>query len=153
LSSRPVFLSGAVEAQDEGSQLIALATGAAPRELVLDACAGAGGKTLALAAMMNNSGRLIALDPDPKKLEELKKRARRAGVTNLEVLEGDLEALPKKLLGSFDRVLVDAPCTGTGAYRRHPDARLRAEEQQVAEYAAKQRRLVAGAAGALKSGG
>jgi 16S rRNA (cytosine967-C5)-methyltransferase len=153
LASWPLFEQGVIEPQDEGSQLLALALGAGPKETVLDGCAGAGGKTLALAAMMQNTGRVVALDPDPKKLEELRKRARRAGVTNMEAIEGSLEALPEKLRGTCDRVLVDAPCTGSGAYRRHPDARWRANEREVPEYAAKQQRLIAGAAGALKNGG
>jgi 16S rRNA (cytosine967-C5)-methyltransferase len=153
LSSWPELEKGLIEPQDEGSQLLALATGAAPKELVLDACAGAGGKTLALAAMMGGTGRLVALDPEPKKLEELKKRARRAQVTNMEAIEGELEALPEKLKSVFDRVLVDAPCTGSGAWRRHPDARWRVTERELELHTTRQKRLIAGAASALKPGG
>lgn len=153
LASWPEFEQGLIEPQDEGSQLLALATGAAPKELVLDACAGAGGKTLALSAMMGGSGRLVALDPDPKKLEELKLRARRAQITNIEAVTGDLQSLPDKMRGVFDRVLVDAPCSGSGSWRRHPDARWRVREPELAEHHARQQRLIAGALTALKPGG
>jgi 16S rRNA (cytosine967-C5)-methyltransferase len=153
LTTWEAFKQGAIEPQDEGSQLIGLATGAAPGQTVLDACAGAGGKTLQLAAMMGNKGRLIALDPDAKKLEELKRRARRAGITNTETVEGELETLPKRLIGHCDRVLVDAPCTGTGALRRHPDAKKRLEESQLQSFVDRQRRILTAAIGALNPEG
>jgi 16S rRNA (cytosine967-C5)-methyltransferase len=153
LQSWDLYQKGAVELQDEGSQLVGLATGASPGQVVLDACAGAGGKTIQLAAMMENKGRLIALDPDAKKLEELKRRARRAGITNTETLATDLEALPKRLLGACDRVLVDAPCTGSGVFRRHPDAKWRLEERDLESHVDRQARLITSAAGALKAGG
>lgn len=149
----PLYASGLVELQDEGSHLVALATGARPRESVLDACAGAGGKTLALGAMMQGTGRLVALDPDPRKLEELKRRARRAGLTSHEILAGDLEALPSRFRGAFDRVLVDAPCTGSGIFRRHPDARWRITERDLDRSVEQQGRLIAAAVGALRPGG
>src|SRR5262249_32281046 len=114
---------------------------------------GAGGKTLALASMMRNRGRLVALDPEEKKLETLKARARRAQITNAETIATDLEALDRKLMGTFDRVLVDAPCTGTGAFRRHPDARWRTTQADLDHHVARQRRLISGAVTALKPGG
>lgn len=144
---------GLVELQDEGSQLIALATGAAPRDVVLDACAGAGGKTLALASQMRGTGRLVALDHDGKKLEVLKKRARRAKLTSTEALVGDLQGLPKKLIGGFQRVLLDAPCTGTGVLRRHPDAKWRLTEEDLEDHVTRQRRMIGSAATALEPGG
>jgi 16S rRNA (cytosine967-C5)-methyltransferase len=148
-----LFDRGQVEVQDEGSQLIALATKASPREIVLDGCAGAGGKTLALAAMMENTGRLVAIDPDEKKLETLKERARRAGITNMEAVAADLEALDPKFKGAFERVLLDAPCTGTGAIRRQPDARWRITPADLARHVERQRRLVTGAVSALRPRG
>lgn len=148
-----IFREGMVELQDEGSQLVALATGAGPKEIVLDACAGAGGKTLAIAAAMKGTGRLVALDPEPRKIEELKRRARRARITNLETIATDLEALPQRFAGTFDRVLVDAPCTGSGVFRRHPDARWRVSAEDLAAQVRRQKRLLISAAGALKPGG
>ncbi|MCK6550832.1 RsmB/NOP family class I SAM-dependent RNA methyltransferase, partial [Myxococcota bacterium] len=153
LPSWDLFQEGLVELQDEGSQLVALATGARPKDVVLDACAGAGGKTLAIAAEMRGTGRLVALDHDGKKLEVLKKRARRAKLTSTEALVGDLQGLPKKLIGGFSRVLLDAPCTGTGVLRRHPDAKWRLTEEDVDAHVARQGRMIASAATALEPGG
>src|SRR5262249_13388689 len=150
LSSSKLFEEGAIEPMDEGSQLVALALGAQPKEVVLDACAGAGGKTLALAAAMQGTGRLVALDPDAQKLRELEKRARRARITSCEAIEGELEALPKKMIGAFDRVLVDAPCTGSGTLRRHPDLAWRMSERELDAHVARQKRLIACAIGAAK---
>ena len=139
VTSGPTFQSGQVEIQDEGSQLIALLTGAKPGMRVVDWCAGAGGKTLALAGMMGNRGQIAACDVSASRLEGAVRRLRRAGVTNVErhlVAPGDKWA--KRRAGAFDRVLVDAPCTGTGTWRRNPDARHRLEARDLAELAVKQ---------------
>ena len=120
------FIKGAVEVQDEGSQLAALLTAAKPGEQVIDLCAGAGGKTLALAAMMEGKGRLIATDRDKRQLAPIYERLSRAGVHNADVRsprgEGDTLA---DIHASADLVVIDAPCTGTGTWRRNPDAKWR----------------------------
>ncbi len=120
------FIKGAVEVQDEGSQLAALLTGAKPGEQVIDMCAGAGGKTLALAAMMQGKGRLIATDRDKRQLAPIHERLSRAGVHNTEVRtpRGPDDTLSDIKL-SADLVVIDAPCTGTGTWRRNPDAKWR----------------------------
>ncbi len=137
------FTDGLVEIQDEGSQLIALVTGAKPGMRVADYCAGAAGKTLAVAATMANKGRIVACDVSATRLEGAVKRLRRAGVDNAErhLLEpGDRWV--KRRAGQFDRVLVDAPCTGTGTWRRNPDARLRTTPLDVAELSGKQHEIL-----------
>ena len=120
------FIKGAVEVQDEGSQLAALLSGAKPGEQVIDLCAGAGGKTLALAAMMQGKGRLIATDHDKRQLAPIYERLSRAGVHNADVRtpKGDVDTLAD-IHASADLVLIDAPCTGTGTWRRNPDAKWR----------------------------
>ena len=139
VTTGPAFRSGLVEIQDEGSQLVAALTGARPGMRVADLCAGAGGKTLALAMMMQNRGQLLACDVSAARLDGAVRRLRRAGVHNVErhlIEPGDKWA--KRRAGSFDRVLVDAPCTGTGTWRRNPDARLRLTEADLAELLPKQ---------------
>ena len=120
------FIKGAVEVQDEGSQLAALFSAAKPGEQVIDLCAGAGGKTLALAAMMQGKGRLIATDHDKRQLAPIYERLSRAGVHNADVRapKGDADPLAD-IRASADLVLIDAPCTGTGTWRRNPDAKWR----------------------------
>src|SRR5271170_44835 len=120
------FIKGAIEVQDEGSQLAALLSAAKPGEQVIDLCAGAGGKTLALAAMMQGKGRLIATDHDKRQLAPIYERLSRAGVHNCDVRtpKGEGDTLGD-IRGSADLVLIDAPCTGTGAWRRNPDAKWR----------------------------
>src|ERR1700741_2941208 len=120
------FIKGAVEVQDEGSQLAALLSGAKPGEQVIDLCAGAGGKTLALAAMMQGRGRLIATDHDKRQLAPIYERLSRAGVHNADVRapKGDADPLAD-IRASANLVLIDAPCTGTGTWRRNPDAKWR----------------------------
>jgi 16S rRNA (cytosine967-C5)-methyltransferase len=120
------FIKGAVEVQDEGSQLAAQFSAAKPGEQVIDLCAGAGGKTLALAAMMGGKGRLIATDHDKRQLAPIYERLSRAGVHNAEVRapKGDTDPLAD-IKASADLVLIDAPCTGTGTWRRNPDAKWR----------------------------
>ncbi|MEH2627685.1 16S rRNA (cytosine967-C5)-methyltransferase [Bradyrhizobium sp. AZCC 1719] len=120
------FIKGAIEVQDEGSQLAAMFTAAKPGEQVIDLCAGAGGKTLALAAMMQGKGRLIATDRDKRQLAPIYERLSRAGVHNAEIRapKGDTDPLAD-IKSSADLVLIDAPCTGTGTWRRNPDAKWR----------------------------
>jgi 16S rRNA (cytosine967-C5)-methyltransferase len=151
------FKEGLAEMQDAGSQLIALATGARAGETVIDACAGGGGKTLALAAMMRNKGRLVACDVTAARLEDLKPRARRAGAFNLEprVIPADSagEAALRALGGRADVVLVDAPCSGTGAWRRNPDARWRMTAAEVEAFPALQLGVLERYAATAKPGG
>ncbi|MFB9263708.1 RsmB/NOP family class I SAM-dependent RNA methyltransferase [Bradyrhizobium erythrophlei] len=126
IHSEEDFIKGAIEVQDEGSQLAALFSAAKPGEQVIDLCAGAGGKTLALAAMMGGKGRLIATDHDKRQLAPIHERLSRAGVHNCEVRtpRGEADALAD-IKASADLVLIDAPCTGTGTWRRNPDAKWR----------------------------
>jgi 16S rRNA (cytosine967-C5)-methyltransferase len=134
------FREGRFELQDAGSQLIAELTAPPPRGVVLDACAGAGGKTLALGALLGNKGRLVALDVAPKKLLELRERARRAGLTNVQALSVD--ELARARLSSFDRVLCDAPCSGVGVLRRNPEARWRLGPADLDELPRMQRAIL-----------
>ena len=148
------FEAGHVEFQDEGSQLIALACGARAHDRVLDACAGTGGKTLALAAELEGTGGLTAMDPDARKLRELSRRLGRDGnAAPVHAVAQELESLPADLKGRFDIVLVDAPCTGTGTLRRAPDLAWRLSERDVAHHAARQLRLLVAASAALAEGG
>jgi 16S rRNA (cytosine967-C5)-methyltransferase len=136
LLAEPAYMDGLIEIQDEGSQLAALLSAVQPGETVVDLCAGGGGKTLALAALMANSGRIVATDTDIRRLAPIHARIARAGVRNVEVRtpRGDAELLDD-LSGAADLVLIDAPCTGVGAWRRNPDAKWRvrpgALEQRV----------------------
>ena len=125
LGRLPGLLDGAVDPQDEGSQLVAMMVDVQPGESVVDFCAGAGGKTLALAADMQNKGRLYALDSDRRRLERSAPRYAKAGVDNVQrrVISTGADSWLKRRKRRFDRVLVDAPCTGVGAWRRNPDAR------------------------------
>jgi len=154
VSTGKAFQSGLVEIQDEGSQLVAALVGAEPEMRVVDFCAGAGGKTLALAMAMQNRGHIAACDVSPHRLDGAVRRLRRAGVHNVErhlVEAGDKWA--KRRAGSFDRVLVDAPCTGTGTWRRNPDARLRLVERDLDELAPKQAMILGQAARLVRKGG
>lgn len=148
----PLYAEGAVDLQDEGSQLIALACGVQPGQAVLDACAGAGGKSLTLWGLMGGEGRLTALDPDAHKLGELRRRAARVDA-RIDAHKGGLETLPDSFRERFDLVLVDAPCTGTGTLRRAPDLANRLKDADVPKEAARQRTLAAQAVAALKPGG
>ncbi len=148
------FREGLVEIQDEGSQLVALLADAQPGLRVCDYCAGAAGKTLAMAAAMGNKGRIVACDVSAPRLEGAVRRLRRAGVDNAErhlLTPGDRWA--KRRAGQFDRVLVDAPCTGTGTWRRNPDARLRTFAQDLVELTVLQREILATAAELVRPGG
>ncbi len=150
------FKEGLFEVQDEGSQLLGMLADAPPRKMI-DACAGAGGKTLQLAAQMKNKGELYALDVDERRLEELKLRARRAGVHNVRIQaiskgpEADEQLA--KLHGQAERVLVDAPCSGSGTWRRKPDARYRITPELLAEHVEIQKTLITRFAKLVKPGG
>ncbi len=137
------FRDGMFEVMDEGSQLVAELVAPPPGGRVADACAGAGGKTLAIGAGLAGKGRVMAMDTDGKKLEELRRRARRAGLTNVEarqVSEGRKSDVARS--GGFDRVLVDAPCSGLGTLRRNPEARWRLTRAAVESFPARQLSLM-----------
>jgi 16S rRNA (cytosine967-C5)-methyltransferase len=137
------FSEGLFEVMDEGSQLVAEAVAPPPRSRLVDACAGAGGKTLALAALLGNQGRILALDPNGKKLEELRRRARRAGLSSVAARALDGPALPAEArLEGWDRVLVDAPCSGLGTLRRNPEARWRLQPAVVDRFPPQQLALM-----------
>jgi 16S rRNA (cytosine967-C5)-methyltransferase len=152
----PAFHAGKIEVQDEGSQLAAPAVGALPGEIVIDLCAGAGGKTLALAAAMQNQGRIIASDTDRGRLSAMPQRLARAGVRIVETRllnpRREWEALGD-LAGLADRVLIDAPCSGTGTWRRNPEARWRLSQAGLAKLMAEQDRLLQLAAQLVRPGG
>jgi len=155
LSGLAAFKDGLVEVQDEGSQLAALLLGAKPGMRVVDFCAGAGGKTLALAAAMKNRGKLVACDTAEWRLERSGQRLRRAGVSNVErrTLSTERDPWIKRHAKSFDRVLVDAPCLGVGSWRRNPDAKWRATPNDLAELQIRQHDILASAARLVKPGG
>jgi 16S rRNA (cytosine967-C5)-methyltransferase len=152
LRNLPCFRDGHLEIQDLASQTIAGVCAPKPGERWWDTCAGAGGKTLHLATLMASKGSIVASDIRTYKLDDLKKRARRAGFSNIRCREWKGKDLPAKK-GGFDGVLVDAPCTCSGTWRRNPDARWTLERQEIAEFADKQLSLLNGAAGAVRSGG
>jgi 16S rRNA (cytosine967-C5)-methyltransferase len=152
----PEWEAGLIEVQDEGSQLVTLACGAEPGMTVIDLCAGAGGKTLGLAAAMDNRGRLIATDADRVRLARLAPRAERAGVAIVEtrVLDGGREGdAVADLAGQADLVVIDAPCSGTGTWRRNPEARWRLTPARLDRVVALQARLLDVAAELVKPGG
>ncbi len=139
--------------QDEGSQIAALLAGASARMQVLDLCAGAGGKTLALAAVMQNTGQIYAYDSDKKQLRPIFERLKRAGARNVQVLDAGDERALAALGPRFDLVLVDAPCTGSGTWRRKPDAKWRVKPGNLVERQAEQDRVLQLGAGMVKPGG
>ena len=149
------FESGEVEVQDEGSQLLALLTGARRGEMVVDFCAGAGGKTLALGAMMRNTGRLYALDTSGHRLAALKPRLARSGLSNVHPVQiaHERDDRARRLAGKADRVLVDAPCSGLGTLRRNPDLKWRQSPETVLALQAQQRAILEAAARLLRPGG
>jgi 16S rRNA (cytosine967-C5)-methyltransferase len=150
-----LFTSGAIEVQDEGSQLLALLVDAKRGEMVVDFCAGAGGKTLALGASMRNTGRLYAFDVSGHRLDALKPRLARSGLSNVypAQLSHERDDRVRRLSGKIDRVLVDAPCSGLGTLRRNPDLKWRQSPTSVAELQLKQKAILASAARLLKPGG
>lgn len=145
----PPFERGEIEAQDEASQLVAELVAPPPKSFAIDACAGAGGKTLGLCALLGNKGKVLALDASPSKLEELRRRARRAGASNVEARMVDMldpAVQLDDLRGRASRVLVDAPCTGLGAIRRNPEARWRLEPADLPRLVSTQGSLLDAAA-------
>ena len=155
LQNLPLFKSGAIEVQDEGSQILAQIVGAKRGEMVVDFCAGAGGKTLALGAAMRNTGRLYAFDISDKRLAKLKPRLARSGLSNVHpvLIAHERDAKIKRLAGKIDRVLVDAPCSGLGTLRRNPDVKWRQLPGAIAELNEKQSAILDSAARLVKTGG
>lgn len=155
LSHHPLFLDGKIEVQDEGSQLLGYLLAPKRGEMVVDFCAGAGGKTLLLGALMRSTGRLYAFDVAEKRLAKLKPRLARSGLSNVHpahiASENDIKI--KRLAGKIDRVLVDAPCSGLGTLRRNPDLKWRQSPESVAELSRKQADILAGASRLVKPGG
>ncbi|CAN7278582.1 RsmB/NOP family class I SAM-dependent RNA methyltransferase [Variovorax sp. LjRoot290] len=155
LAKLDAFARGAVEVQDEGSQLLALLLDAKRGEMVVDFCAGAGGKTLAIGATMRNTGRLYAFDTSAHRLDALKPRLARSKLSNVHpaAIAHERDERIKRLAGKIDRVLVDAPCSGLGTLRRNPDLKWRQSPKSVEELTAKQTAILQSAARLVKSGG
>jgi 16S rRNA (cytosine967-C5)-methyltransferase len=154
IHAEPAFLKGLVEVQDEGSQVAALLSAAKPGEQVVDLCAGAGGKTLAMAAMMQNKGQIFATDDDKRRLAPIHDRLKRSGARNVQVrtpksVGGEIN----DLAGRMDLVLIDAPCTGTGAWRRNPDAKWRMRPGALEQRQKEQAEVLDRAVALLKPGG
>ncbi len=155
LTQWPAYREGRIEVQDEGSQLIARLVQPRRGEMVVDFCAGAGGKTLALGALMRSSGRLYAFDVNARRLEGLGPRLKRSGLSNVHpiVIRSESDVRVKRLHGKCDRVLVDAPCSGSGTLRRNPDLKWRFDETELARVNAVQRSVLAAAARLPRPGG
>lgn len=155
LNKNEAFLKGEFEVQDEGSQLLAMLVDAKRGEMVVDFCAGAGGKTLALGASMRSTGRLYAFDTSAHRLDSFKPRMARSGLSNVHpaAIAHERDERVKRLSGKIDRVLVDAPCTGMGTLRRNPDLKWRQNLQSVEEMAVKQTAILQSASRLVKSGG
>ncbi|HZV54477.1 MAG TPA: RsmB/NOP family class I SAM-dependent RNA methyltransferase [Rhodocyclaceae bacterium] len=155
LSRHPLYLEGKIEVQDEGSQLLGHLLQPKRGEMVIDFCAGAGGKTLLLGALMRSTGRLYAFDVAEKRLAKLKPRVARSGLSNVHpvCITGENDIRVKRLAGKIDRVLVDAPCSGLGTLRRNPDLKWRQTPESVAELTRKQADILAGASRLVKAGG
>lgn len=155
ISKHVLFTEGKIEVQDEGSQILSYLVAPKRGQMVADLCAGAGGKTLALGALMRNTGRLYAFDVSEKRLNNLGKRLKRSGLSNLnaQVINNENDLKLKRLNAKFDRVLVDAPCSGLGTLRRNPDLKWRQTEQDVIELNQKQTNILARAAKLVKAGG
>ncbi|MDK4680845.1 RsmB/NOP family class I SAM-dependent RNA methyltransferase [Kingella negevensis] len=155
LNKHPLFLDGTIEVQDEGSQLLAQLVGAKRGEMVVDFCAGAGGKTLAIGAQMANKGRIYAFDIAEKRLANLKPRMTRAGLTNIhpEKISNEHDPRIARLNGKADRVLVDAPCSGLGTLRRNPDLKYRQSPETLANLLKQQQSIFQAASQLVKSGG
>lgn len=155
LTKLKLFEEGLIEVQDEGSQLLCSLVAPRRGEMIVDFCAGAGGKTLALGAMMRSTGRLYAFDVSEKRLAKLKPRLARSGLSNVNpvLIDSEHDAKIKRLAGKIDRVLVDAPCSGLGTLRRNPDLKWRQSRETVDELAPKQASILASAARLVKKGG
>lgn len=155
INRHPLFKAGLVEVQDEGSQLLVYLLGPRRREMVADFCAGAGGKSLAVAMLMRGTGRVYAMDISAKRLAALAPRAARAGISNVHplVLSGENDLRARRLERKLDRVLVDAPCSGSGTLRRNPDLKWRFGPERIEALAAQQTRILSAAARLVKPGG
>ncbi len=155
INRHPLFIDGTLEVQDEGSQLLCCLLAPTRHDFVIDFCAGAGGKTLMLGAMMHNRGRLYAFDTSAARLKKLQPRLARSGLSNLraQVIARETDIRIKRLGGKANRVLVDAPCSGLGTLRRNPDLKWRQSPQSVAELVVKQTAILNAAAALLKPGG
>ena len=155
ISKHPFFIDGKIEVQDEGSQLLAQLVAPRRGEMIADFCAGAGGKSLAIGALMRNSGRIYAFDVSEKRLQNLGIRLKRSGLSNLhsQVISSEADPKLKRLFGKFDRVLVDAPCSGLGTLRRNPDLKWRQQPKDVEELTVKQTNILARASKLVKAGG
>ena len=155
LTQHPWLADGRLEVQDEGSQLVGYVVAPKRADMVVDFCAGAGGKTLLLGALMRSQGRLYAFDVANKRLANLSPRLKRSGLSNVhpQLLANERDTRVKRLAGKIDRVLVDAPCTGFGTLRRNPDLKWRQPESALAELTAKQAAILAAAATLVKPGG
>jgi 16S rRNA (cytosine967-C5)-methyltransferase len=155
LNRDALFTEGKIEVQDEGSQLLGFLLAPKRNDMVVDFCAGAGGKTLMLSALMNSQGRLYAMDVSEKRLANLKPRLKRSGASNIQPMliahENDLKV--KRLAGKIDRVLVDAPCSGLGTLRRNPDLKFRQSPGSIDAYTLQQAAILASASRLLKKGG
>jgi 16S rRNA (cytosine967-C5)-methyltransferase len=155
LNKDALFTEGKIEVQDEGSQILGFLLAPKRNDMVVDFCAGAGGKTLMLSALMNSQGRLYAMDTSEKRLANLKPRLKRSGASNIQPMlishENDLKV--KRLSGKIDRVLVDAPCSGLGTLRRSPDLKFRQSPGSIREFTQKQAAILASASRLLKTGG
>ncbi len=156
MTKHALYLNGAIEIQDEGSQLVALLCAVGPGQQVVDYCAGAGGKSLALAAQMQNKGQIFAFDSAPKRLEPLRIRLQRARVRNVQVHAlGETVAVAalSELAGKTDRLLLDVPCSGSGTWRRNPESKWRLGPEQLARYVAAQGRIMRSTAPLVRPGG
>ena len=155
LGNLAAFKQGLVEVQDESSQIAALLADARPGMRVVDFCAGAGGKTLALAAGMDNRGKLVACEVSQRRLDRAARRLRRAGVNNVErrALSGERDKWVKHHKAGFDRVFADVPCLGTGTWRRNPDAKWRMRPEDLAELVERQQQILRSAARLVRPGG
>jgi len=155
VNRHPLFASGAIEVQDEGSQLLGYLVAPRRSDLVVDFCAGAGGKSLMLGALMQSRGRIYAFDVSGARLARLKPRMKRSGLSNLyaQAIRNENDPRVKRLAGKIDRVLVDAPCSGLGTLRRNPDLKWRQSPRSVEELVAKQQAILRAAAQLVKPGG
>lgn len=155
LARHPLFQEGLVEIQDEGSQLLGMLLAPRRGEMIMDFCAGAGGKTLLLGALMRNTGRVYAADIAEKRLSKLKPRLQRSGLANIFPMQiaSEDDAKLKRFTGKMDRVLVDAPCSGLGTLRRSPDLKWRQTPEKITDYAVKQISILEAAASLVKPGG